>query len=64
LGDDDDEKDNKSEDLRKEDTERLKKSARDSVSAGTGGDAAKLQESETSSTGRNKDAEDLLAGKK
>lgn len=65
LGDDDDEKENKSDDLRKEDTERLKESARNSISAGTGGDSGKsLQESETSSSGRNKEAEDLLAGKK
>lgn len=65
LGDDDDDKDGKTEDLRKEDSERLKESARNSISAGTGADSTKtLQESETSSSGRNKDAEDLLAGKK
>jgi hypothetical protein len=62
LGDDDDEK---TEDLRKEDTERLKASARNSISAGTSGQTAKpLEETETSSTGRNKEAEELLAGKK
>jgi hypothetical protein len=67
LGDDDDEKDSKGEDLRKDDTERLKKSARDSISAGTGnaGDSDKtLAESETTASGRNADAENLLAGKK
>lgn len=63
LGDDDDEKDAKTEDLRKDDTERLKESARNSVSAGTGSDS-KLQETETSSTGRNAEAEKLLADKK
>ncbi|EME49322.1 hypothetical protein DOTSEDRAFT_68186 [Dothistroma septosporum NZE10] len=64
LGDDDDDKD-KNEDLRKEDTERLKESARNSVSAGTTGDnALKLRESETNGGVRNKEAEEILSGKK
>lgn len=61
LGDDDDEK---TEDLRKEDTERLKNAARASISAGSPGEgAAKLKpvESEQSGT-KNKDAEELLSG--
>jgi len=59
LGDDDDEK---AEDLRKEDTERLKNAARASISAGSG-EGAKLKpvESEQSGT-KNKDAEELLSG--
>lgn len=57
LGDDDDEKD-----VKPEDTERLKNSARDSISAGTPG--GELKETETSSTGRNLEAEKLLADKK
>lgn len=65
LGDDEEDgKPDKEEDIRKEDTERLKKSASNSVSAGTGGDASKgLQESERSGS-INKDAEELLSGKK
>ncbi|CZT17034.1 uncharacterized protein RCC_02866 [Ramularia collo-cygni] len=65
LGDDDDEKDGK-EDLRKEDTARLKESARNSISAGSGADSTKktLEESETSASGRNKDAETILTGEK
>ncbi|EGP91456.1 unnamed protein product [Zymoseptoria tritici ST99CH_1A5] len=64
LGDDDEEKD-KTEDLRKEDSERLKTSARNSISADTSGSAPKpLEETETSNTGRNKEAEELLTGKK
>jgi hypothetical protein len=62
LGDDDDEK---TEDLRKEDTERLKSAARASVSVGESGEGAKLKptlsESEQSGT-KNKDAEKLLSG--
>jgi hypothetical protein len=71
LGDDEEEaaaaaKD-KGEDVRKEDTERLKEQARNSVSAGTSGEAGKgLQESERSGSMsvRNKEAEELLSGKK
>jgi hypothetical protein len=58
LGDDDDA--DKTEDLRKEDTERLKEKARNSVSEGRSGS---LVESETSGT-KNKDAEVLLGGGK
>ena len=48
-----------------EDTERLKESARNSISAGTGdGAALKPTESETSGGVRNKEAEEILAGKK
>ena len=63
LGDDDDDKE-KTEDLRKEDTERLKEKARSSVSAGAGeGGLEKLepQESQTSGT-KNKEMEELLSG--
>ena len=65
LGDDDDDINNsKTEDLRKEDTERLKTAARASISAGSG-EGAKLKptlsESEQSGT-KNKDAEELLSG--
>lgn len=69
LGDSDNENENdksKQEDLRKEDTERLKEKARNSVSAGASGAAGeglKPVESETSGT-KNKDAEELLGGKK
>lgn len=64
LGDDDDDKD-KSEDLRKEDTERLKESARTSISAGnTSNNVLKPQESETNGGVRNKEAEEILSGKK
>lgn len=65
LGDDDEDKD-KTEDLRKEDTERLKNAARNSVS-NEGKDASerKPSESEAGSAGvRNKEAEELLSGKK
>ena len=56
----------KTEDLRKEDTERLKTAARASISAGSSGEGgAKLKptlsESEQSGT-KNKDAEELLSG--
>ena len=62
LGDDDDEPAaSKSEDLRKDDSERLKGAARASVSAGESGEKAKLGESEVSGT-KNKEAEELLAG--
>ena len=60
LGDDDDGE--KGEDLRKEDTERLKEAARGSVSAGEGGRGS-LEASEMSGT-KNKEAEELLGGKK
>ncbi|KAF2172946.1 hypothetical protein M409DRAFT_16897 [Zasmidium cellare ATCC 36951] len=64
LGDDDEDKE-KTEDLRKEDTERLKESARNSVSAGAGGEASKgLQPSESNDGVRNKEAEEILSGKK
>lgn len=71
LGDDDDEPaaaagNSKSEDLRKEDTERLKGAARASVSGPSGaaaGDGRKLSESEVSGT-KNKEAEELLGGGK
>lgn len=56
LGDDDD--GDKGEDLRKEDTERLKEKARTSVSEGR---SNSLEASETSGT-KNKDAEALLGG--
>jgi hypothetical protein len=65
LGDDDDEKE-KTDDLRKEDTERLKESAKHTVG---GGDQAKstrkLSESEAGTGGvRDKEAEELLSGQK
>lgn len=60
LGDDDDEPASKSEDLRKDDSERLKGAARASISAGESGEKAKLGESEVSGT-KNKEAEELLA---
>lgn len=63
LGDDDDD-DGKKEDLRKEDSERLKNAARASISAESG-EGAKLKPtlsaSEQSGT-KNKDAEELLSG--
>ena len=63
LGDDD-EGENKGEDLRKEDSARLKEAARNSVSAGMSGDAATgLQASEMSGT-KNAAAEELLSGGK
>ena len=64
LGDDDDDNGSKNEDMRKEDTERLKNAARASIS-GASGEGAKptLSESEQSGT-KNKAAEELLAGKK
>ena len=61
LGDDDEDKD-KTDDVRKEDTERLKQAARNSVSAGSD-DATgrKPSESDAGTAGvRNKEAEDLL----
>lgn len=63
LGDDDDDKE-KTDDLRKEDTDRLKEAARNSISGASGGPPPKLEESERSGTGRNKEAEELLSGKK
>ena len=66
LGDDDDDNGSKNEDMRKEDTERLKNAARASIS-GASGEGAKLKptlsESEQNGT-KNKAAEELLAGKK
>ncbi|CAK3892659.1 CUE domain-containing 5 [Lecanosticta acicola] len=62
LGDDDEDKE-KGDDLRKEDTERLKESAKNSASAGTAGDL-KPQESENSGGVRDKAAEEILSGKK
>lgn len=69
LGDDDEGE--KGEDLRKEDSERLKEKARASISAsagagagaGEGGLGEALQESERRGS-KNKEAEELLAGKK
>lgn len=59
LGDDD-EKEDKAEDTRKEDSARLKEAARQSVSEGTGGKAAEgLVESEKTGV-KNADAEKLL----
>lgn len=66
LGDDDEEKD-KTDDIRKEDTERLKQAARSSISTGTDdAHARKPSESEAGGAGgvRNKEAEELLSGKK
>jgi hypothetical protein len=68
LGDDDDDvnggngSSSKTEDLRKEDTERLKNAARASISAGSS-EKPTLSESEQSGT-KNKDAEELLSGGK
>lgn len=63
LGDDDEEP-SKSEDLRKEDSDRLKDAARASVS-GASGEKAKLQPSESELSGtKNKEAEELLGGGK
>lgn len=62
-----DNENDKPDDIRKEDTERLKAAARSLVSAGASGDAAEgLRESERSgSVGtRNNEAEELLSGKK
>jgi hypothetical protein len=67
LGDDEEDAGHKSEEVRKEDTERLKKQASESVSAGEAGDAKKvLQESEKSgrSGSINAEAAELLGGKK
>ena len=62
-----DDEGDKEEDLRKEDSARLKEAARNSISAGVGGDAAKglpkLEESKTSGT-KNAESEELLSGKK
>ncbi|KXT03907.1 hypothetical protein AC578_9305 [Pseudocercospora eumusae] len=63
LGDDEEDKD-KTDDLRKEDSERLKEAARNSVSGASGDPARKPSESETTASGRNKEAEELLSGKK
>lgn len=62
LGDDDEDKD-KGDDLRKEDSERLKESARNSISAGTAGGLTP-QESDNNGGVRDKAAEDILSGKK
>lgn len=69
LGDSDDEreKEDKTKDLREADTNRLKEAARNSVSAGSSDSAPKgLQASERSGSmsTKNKEAEELLAGKK
>nr|POE49360.1 cue domain-containing protein 5 [Quercus suber] len=66
VGDDEDESKEKSEEVRKDDADRLKTAARNSVSGASGTEAKKLQEGERSgSTGtRNKEMEDLLADKK
>lgn len=67
LGDDDEDGKEKGEDLRKEDSERLKEKARNSGSAGGSREAGNgLQESERSGSMsvRNKEAEELLSGKK
>ena len=63
LGDDDD--GDKNEDLRKEDSARLKEAARTSISAGAAVDAnaKRPSASETSGT-KNAEAEELLSGKK
>ena len=68
LGDDDEDKD-RTDDLRKDDTLRLKEAASNTVSTGVGvsGDETKnLQESERSGSlgTRNKEAEDLMSGQK
>lgn len=67
LGDDDEGND-KTEDLRKDDSDRLKDAARASVSAGASGPAGeglKLQPSESETSGtKNKEAEELLGGAK
>jgi len=63
LGDDDEGND-KAEDMRKEDSDRLKEAARNSVSVGESGKSGPtLQESEQSGS-KNKEAEELLSGKK
>ena len=67
LGDDDEA--DKTEDLRKDDSERLKEAARSSVSAGASGAAGEgLKPAESERSGsmstRNKEAEELLGGKK
>nr|POE54914.1 cue domain-containing protein 5 [Quercus suber] len=66
VGDDEDETKDKSEEVRKDDADRLKSSARASVSGASGAEAKTLQEGERSgSTGtRDKEMEDLLADKK
>jgi hypothetical protein len=61
LGDDDDGE--KGEDLRKEDSARLKEKARNSISTGDATPGKPLEESEMSGT-KNKDAEALLGGEK
>lgn len=63
LGDDDEDKD-KGDDLRKEDSERLKESARNSISAGESSKGLTPQESDTNNGVRNKEAEEILNGKK
>ena len=63
LGDEDDDVPNdKTEDLRKDDTDRLKNAARASISAESG-EGAKLKPTESEQSGtKNKDAEELLSG--
>ena len=62
LGDDDD--GDKGEDLRKEDTNRLKEAARNSISAGAGADLTKRPSESGRSGTKNAEAEELLSGKK
>lgn len=62
LGDDDEVVNEKNEDLRKDDSERLKNAARASISADSG-EGAKLKPTESEQSGtKNKDAEELLTG--
>ena len=64
LGDDDEDAKEKTEDLRKTDTDRLKEKARNSISVGTGGEPPKeLQESGRTGS-KNLEAEQLLTGDK
>ncbi|KAK4547293.1 hypothetical protein LTR36_000948 [Oleoguttula mirabilis] len=66
LGDDEEETGAKVEDIRKEDTDRLKRAARNSVSAGTSGDAAgSLREAERSGSvsTRDKEMDELMSRK-
>lgn len=62
LGDDEEDKE-KTDDLRKEDSERLKEAAHNSVSSSSGDATRKPSESETDGT-KDKEAEELLSGKK
>ncbi|WPG99125.1 Hypothetical protein R9X50_00193600 [Acrodontium crateriforme] len=62
LGDDDEETKDKSEDTRKEDSDRLKQAAGNSVSGESG--KVMSEHERTSSGTKNKEAEELLTGKK